>query len=77
MSGMAAASGFPSLTAAGITEDFISLIDLFETLFRSWIVAVEIGMPTAGLPAKGLLEAFGVSARLKPKNSPVVHRWAQ
>ena len=77
MAGMAAAPGFPSLTAAGITEDFIGLIDLFEPLFRRGIVAVEIGMPTAGLPAKRLLEAFGISARLKPKNSPVVHRWAQ
>ena len=77
MASLAGAPGFPSLTTAGITEDFIGLIDLFETLFRSWIVAIEIGMPTSSLPAKGLLKALGVSSGLKPKNSPVVHRWAQ
>ena len=77
MTGLAEATSFPSLSAAGITQDLVGLIDLFEPLLRRWIIAIEVGMPTAGLPAKGLLEAFGVSSGLKPENSPVVHRWAQ
>ena len=77
MTGLADAPGFPSLSAAGITQDLVGLIDLFEALFRSGIIAIEVGMPAAGLPPKGLLEAFGVSSGLQPENSPVVHRWAQ
>ena len=47
MTRLAEATGFPSLTTAGITEDLVGLIDLFEALLRGWIIAIEIGMPAA------------------------------
>ena len=72
MTGLAEATRFPSLSAAGITQDLVGLIDLFEPLFRSWIIAIEVGMPAAGLPPKACLR-LSASA---PGSSPRTAQWS-
>ena len=62
----------PGLTAAGIAEHRIGLIDQLEALFSNGIVAVEIGVPAARLPAKGPFQLLIRAVGINPQQRPVI-----
>ena len=71
--GDGAFAGLPAPAPQGVRENRIGLIDQLEAFFGNGIVAVEIGMPAAGLLTKRLFEQGSIGAGGEIEHLPVIN----